>query len=98
MAFEQLFFELVKNGIRRTVEVRIELIQNHIALLLDLVDREGRIEGNVGNQLHRPLEVLLGKGGVYPRVFFRRVGVEFTPHRIQAVQDVKGFSFAGTFE
>ena len=59
LVFKILFFELVKNGIRRTVEVGIELIQDHIALLFNLVDREGRVERDVGNQLYRTSEVIL---------------------------------------
>ena len=61
--------ELVENGVAGVVPPSVDLVDDHVALLGDFLLRKSRVEGDVGNQLHRPLEVLRQKGRRDPRFF-----------------------------
>ena len=48
--------ELVENGVAGVVPPSVDLIDDDVALLGDFLLRKGRMEGDVGDQLHRPLQ------------------------------------------
>ena len=98
MTFKQPFFKFIKNRIQWTIPVSIELIQDNISLFLNLIGRKRGLKRNVRNQLNGPLEVLFREGGIDPRILLGGVSIEFSSHRIQSIQDVKGLSILGPLE
>ena len=90
MAGEQHLLELVEDGVAGVVPPRVDLVDDDVALLGDLPLGKGRMEGDVGDQLHRAPEVLGQVGRRDPRFLLGGVGVELGPDAVEPVQDVEG--------
>ena len=88
----------IENQFRRRILVGSDLVQDHLALLLDLGRRELRVCRQIGDQLHRPLEVWRGKDGIEERLLLRRVGIQIAADSLHAVQDVPCPAPEGTLE
>ena len=89
MAGEQHLLELVEDGIAGVVPPRVDLVDDDVALLGDLPLGKGRMEGDVGDQLHRAPEVLGQVGRRNPGLLLGGVSVELGPDAVQPVQDVE---------
>ena len=85
---EKQVLKLVEDQLRGAVLIRVDLVEDHLHLLLDLAGRETGVERQVGHQLERPPEMLLHEDRVDEGLLLRRIGVQLAADVLHAVQDV----------
>ena len=90
--------EIIDDGVFRRVLVHAHLLQNHAPLLLHLAAGKDGVEGEVGEQLKRALEVRAQQRGVEADFFLGGVGVQLAAHGFEAVEDVEALALFGAFE
>ena len=70
--------------------VGVDLVDDHLLLAFQLPFGEGRVEGDVGDQLHGLREVAAQRRGVDRRLLLRREGVQLAAEVLQATVDLPG--------
>ena len=77
------FLKIIKNQLTRVILVRIDLVQHHVLLLLDLLLRKHRMEHDIGKQFQRTLVILRHKRGIHARVLLRGISIQLSPDILQ---------------
>ena len=80
------------------VVVHRDLVEDHVALGLDVLGREQRGGDHVAEHVHGQAEVLVEDPGVEAGVLLGGEGVELTAHRVQRDRDVERRPLAGALE
>ena len=78
--------------------IALNLIADHLHLLVYLRLRINRVEDDVGKQVHCSCDVLLQDGRVINRALLVGVGIQVAAHALQAVENVPRLASLGALE
>nr|WP_300133188.1 hypothetical protein [Duncaniella sp.] len=81
--------EIIENSIRRTVEIRIDLLGHNLLLTPDLSLRKHRITHHLPQQRHSPLEMSRRKSRIDNRLLLRRISIQLTTDNLHTVPDIR---------
>ena len=91
-------FEVVVDELGGRIVVALNLVDDHLHLLVEFLLGEGAVEDDVQEQGDGALQVLAQEGGIVDGLFLARVGVEVAAHALHAVQDLHGCEALGALE
>ena len=98
MVAEVAFLEVVVDEFGRGVAVEVDFFDDHVFLFLNLVEREGGVEEDVGKEFQTAFQ-MFGEGrGIDAGLLFGGEGVQFASYAVNAVADVVGVAVFGALE
>jgi len=95
---EDHILEIVENPVGRRILVRVDFIDDHLLLLLQLALRESRMKNDIGDQLRRLGKIAAQRGSVHHRLLLRRIGVQFAAEILEPTIDMERLAVGRSFE
>ncbi len=78
----------IEHAVGRRVEIRVDLVTDHLALTVDATRRKLRVDDELGYQRRGPAVIARGHGGVDRRFLLGGVGVKLAADSFHAVEHV----------
>lgn len=98
MTAKECILEVVVNQFRGGIAIGVYFVENHLHFALHLTGRETGVQQEVAHQLDGPSQMFRQEYRVDDRLLLRRVGIEFTAHRLHTVENVPRPAAGGTLE
>ena len=90
VTFEKNILEIVVDQFRRRIVVTLDLVADHLHLLIYLRLRISAVENNIRQHVHSLRQVLFQDSRIIDRVLLLRKGIQVAAHALQCVQYLQG--------